>query len=456
MSETNHNNKKNVSLGKPKKTGCLYYAPAGTALPTDATTALPAAYTCVGYLSEDGVTNATDTDTTDINEMGGIKVLSEISGYGETWQFNMIETNEASLKLRFGTANVTGTADKLTVYHAIPSGESLVLVFEIAMTGNRVKRIVVADGTITEFDDTTYSAGDAIGYGVTMSANPSDLINGATSVEYIANVTTASLSKCPPPAPAVRRAHPSTLKGHEYGSQAAAGPQDPEKPAQDRRGHGRHRHRRPRDLQRPRHGRIPLRPPERAGRRRQRRVRHRPLPQEAVRRPVHGDEGRAARPRHRPREHRQGQRIHRPAPRTGRPKLLTLIGMLATAPDALEADFQRFYGLNPDLIWTGELPADRAAALAANLPRQAIIWQKLDPRLAWDDQTYLLADIRDSLAFLAWTKTKEASRKGARWRGQLQRPGTVRHEATGGEAVAMDDEQLAAYLAAPRTTIREA
>ena len=198
MAETSHNNKKNVSLGKPKKTGCLYYAPAGTDLPTDATTALPAAYTCVGYLSEDGVTNATDTDTTDINEMGGIKVLSEISGYGETWQFNMIETNEASLKLRFGTANVTGTADKLTVYHAIPSGESLVLVFEIAMTGNRVKRIVVADGTITEFDDTTYSAGDAIGYGVTMSANPSDLINGATSVEYIAKVATA-----------VRRAHPS-------------------------------------------------------------------------------------------------------------------------------------------------------------------------------------------------------------------------------------------------------
>lgn len=195
MAETNHNNKKNVSLGKPKKTGCLYYAPAGTALPDDATTALTTAYTCVGYLSEDGVTNATDTDTTDINEMGGIKVLSEISGYGETWQFNMIETNEASLKLRFGTANVTGTADKLTVYHAIPSGESLVLVFEIAMTGKRVKRIVVADGTITEFDDTTYSAGDAIGYGVTMSANPSDLINGATSVEYIANVTAASLGK---------------------------------------------------------------------------------------------------------------------------------------------------------------------------------------------------------------------------------------------------------------------
>ena len=192
---TTKNDSTNVSFGKFKVGGYAYAAPVGTALPTDSESALDPAFQLIGYLSEDGVTNATDTDTTDINEMGGIKVLSEISGYGETWQFNMIETNEASLKLRFGTANVTGTADKLTVYHAIPSGESLVLVFEIAMTGNRVKRIVVADGTITEFDDTTYSAGDAIGYGVTMSANPSDLINGSTSVEYIANVATASLSK---------------------------------------------------------------------------------------------------------------------------------------------------------------------------------------------------------------------------------------------------------------------
>ena len=130
--------------------------------------------------------------------------------------------------------------------------------------------------------------------------------------------------------------------------------------------------------------------------------------------------------------------------------------MLATAPDALEADFQRFYGLNTDSYGLANCPPTGRPHSAANLPRQSIIWQKLNPRLAWDDQTYLLADIRDSLAFLAWTKTKEASRKGARWRGQLQRPGTVRHEATGGEVMAMDDEQLAAYLAAPRTTIREA
>ena len=193
MAETNHNSKNNVSLGKPKKTGCLYYAPAGTDIPEDATTELPAAFVCPGYLGEDGVTNATDTDTTDINDMGGIKVLSEISSFGETWQFIMIETNEHSLKLRFGSDRVTADKDgKLTARHGMPTGESLVLVFEIALTGNRVKRIVVPDATITEFGDTTYSAGDAIGYDVTLSANPSDKIAGGTSIEYIANVNTTT------------------------------------------------------------------------------------------------------------------------------------------------------------------------------------------------------------------------------------------------------------------------
>ncbi len=200
MAETNHNNKKNVSLGKPKKTGCLYYAPAGTTLPSDATTALPTTYTlpsatCPEDRRHQRHRHRPPPDHS--TEMGPARqrcLSRDPAATASRWQFNMIETNEASLKLRFGIANVTGTADKLTVYHAIPSGESLVLVFEIAMTGNRVKRIVVADGTITEFDDTTYSAGDAIGYGVTMSANPSDLINGATSVEYIAKVTTATIA----------------------------------------------------------------------------------------------------------------------------------------------------------------------------------------------------------------------------------------------------------------------
>lgn len=190
------NNKKNVSLGKPMVAGVAYRAPAGTALPTDATTTLAAAYECVGFLSEDGITNATDTDNTTINDMGGVQVINEISSYAETYQFTMIETRAESLKARYGDGNVTSTgtdgANTLTVLHAIPDGESCVWVFEILMTGNRVKRIIIPDATISEVGDITYSSTEVIGYDVTYAANPSDLIDGATSKEIIAPLSNAA------------------------------------------------------------------------------------------------------------------------------------------------------------------------------------------------------------------------------------------------------------------------
>lgn len=187
------NDKRNVSLGKPLTSGCVYWAPAGTALPTDATTPLAAAYKGPGFISEDGITHATDTDTTEVNEMGGTKVINEISSYGETYQFSMLELNEQSMSLRHGAANVTAAGGKLTVKHKMPTGESIVLVFEILLTGNKVKRIVVPDAVVSEFGDTQYSSGDAIMYDVTYAANPSDLIDGASSIDYIAPISAASV-----------------------------------------------------------------------------------------------------------------------------------------------------------------------------------------------------------------------------------------------------------------------
>ncbi|MDU2421303.1 MAG: DUF5361 domain-containing protein [Bifidobacterium scardovii] len=126
--------------------------------------------------------------------------------------------------------------------------------------------------------------------------------------------------------------------------------------------------------------------------------------------------------------------------------------MLDKSPDTLAADFQHYYGLPLPNLLTGDTRPTLYATLAAKLPEQAMIWRELDPRLAWDTQTYLLATIADALDFLAWTKTKAASRPGARWRGQIHRPGQPpRHEATGGDTVAMEDDQLMAYLAAPRS-----
>lgn len=54
------------------------------------------------------------------------------------------------------------------------------------MTGNRVKRIVIPDGQVSDVDDVEYKDGEAITYSPTITAFPDD--RGNTAYEYIAKV----------------------------------------------------------------------------------------------------------------------------------------------------------------------------------------------------------------------------------------------------------------------------
>ena len=54
------NNEAYVSTGKPKVGGAVYAGATNLTLPTNATSDLPSGFTCLGYCSEDGLTNTTD------------------------------------------------------------------------------------------------------------------------------------------------------------------------------------------------------------------------------------------------------------------------------------------------------------------------------------------------------------------------------------------------------------
>lgn len=123
---------------------------------------------------------------------------------------------------------------------------------------------------------------------------------------------------------------------------------------------------------------------------------------------------------------------------------MTLVGMLRARSDVLRADMQRFYGLDIDEIGYS-IRIMRAADLAANLPHEALIWSVFDERNAWTTNTYLLALIADNTSFLAWSKTKDATRKGAKFKSQIPRPGSKRSKQNS-DVKAVDVDTLAEFL----------
>ena len=127
--------------------------------------------------------------------------------------------------------------------------------------------------------------------------------------------------------------------------------------------------------------------------------------------------------------------------------------MLVRAPDALRADLQHYYRLDLDQLGR-TLRVRRAADLAANLPEQARVWARLDPALAWDARTRLLAMIADCADFVAWTRSAASQEPGARWESRISRPGDGPERKKGGDAPAsLSIGELEERLAVPQEVI---
>lgn len=179
------NNVENVSAGKPKISGAVYRAVAGTTAPTDATTALAADFKALGYCSEDGLVNSNSPSMTNIKAWGGDTVLAIQEEKEDTFQVTLLEVlNLDVLKAVYGESHVTGDlATGLTVEATAEEPAEGVWAVDMVLNSSTVKRIVIPHGKITEVGDITYSDSDAIGYELTITALPDT--NGKTHYEYL-------------------------------------------------------------------------------------------------------------------------------------------------------------------------------------------------------------------------------------------------------------------------------
>lgn len=149
-------------------TGAVSLAPMATALPADATTELIAAFKDVGYIGPDGVTQAIETDVTDITAwQNGDTVRKVQTSHDVTFQLVMLETNELSLKVYYADKDATAKAVKVT---GAQSPHNIVVID--VLDDKHSIRIVLPDAQVTERGEIVYQNEEATGYDVTFTAYP--------------------------------------------------------------------------------------------------------------------------------------------------------------------------------------------------------------------------------------------------------------------------------------------
>lgn len=153
----------NVRVGV---SGAVYVAPTETTGPTDTSTALDNAFTDLGYVSSDGITETIDRTTNQIRAWQNGSLVREVTSEGTySVELTFIETSEAVLELYYGSSITDGALDG----DPTASGGRQSFVIDV-VDGDIVERIYIPAGEITSVGERNIATGEAIGYQVTITA----------------------------------------------------------------------------------------------------------------------------------------------------------------------------------------------------------------------------------------------------------------------------------------------
>lgn len=159
-----------TKLGLGLATGMFYHAPAGTVLPTDPTAAIPADWTHVGDVTNDGITLTMDKSVENLRNWANVIKRVIMTEHTETIQAPLMDTTEEVLKTVLGEDNVTTASDITTVNlsaASLPPEEAFLFVMK---DGDDMMMIGCTNGQVTEVDDVTFAPESAINWVPTITA----------------------------------------------------------------------------------------------------------------------------------------------------------------------------------------------------------------------------------------------------------------------------------------------
>jgi hypothetical protein len=164
------------AAGGADGTGLAFFAPSGSAAPTNATGALDAAYLNAGLITEDGITASFSEDSTEIRAYGTqVSQRTVITGQTTTFQLTFLESNETSLAIYHRKALGSITPAVSTGAFSLTTGtftrQLYSAVFEIVDGTNKI-RAYAPSVEVTNRGDMQVSAGNPVQYEVTLTAYP--------------------------------------------------------------------------------------------------------------------------------------------------------------------------------------------------------------------------------------------------------------------------------------------
>jgi hypothetical protein len=146
-------------------TGKVYVGATSATAPTASTSTLTG-FSELGYVSADGIEFATDKSTNQIRAWQNSDLVREVVTEGTvTYKFTLLETNQDVIEAYFGSTMVDG---KIAL-NPVATGGRKSFVLDV-VDGAKAIRHYVPAGEILAIEAQTFVNGEAIAYGVTVTA----------------------------------------------------------------------------------------------------------------------------------------------------------------------------------------------------------------------------------------------------------------------------------------------
>ena len=190
MAVTN-NNTANVSYGKFKTGAYFFVAPYGTALPTDNTTELNAAFLNMGFLGDDGLVFSNDSSTNTGYDANGDSIATSAGEVTKTMALTFREIKEDTMAVVYGSGNVTDEDGVLTVHDKGPNSGFYSGVAEILLGDGRKDRKVIPRFSPNQLGEETLVYSSLVGKPLTCAV-VKDATLGDYYVDYIDSTETTA------------------------------------------------------------------------------------------------------------------------------------------------------------------------------------------------------------------------------------------------------------------------